>query len=29
MLSGAIGHVYGNDIVNPFKPGWDATNILD
>ena len=29
MLSGAVGHCYGNDAVWPFQPGWDAPAILN
>jgi len=29
MLSGAIGHCYGNDAVWPFQPGWDAPAIFN
>ena len=29
LLSGAIGHCYGNDAVWPFAPGWDAPAILN
>lgn len=29
MLSGAVGHCYGNDAVWPFQPGWDAPAIFN
>ena len=29
MLSGAVGHCYGNDAVWPFAPGWDSPAILN